>query len=75
MRALETDEVEGQIVSFGLALLIMGKRIDAVEHGRFLCKNHCIFDKVLPFDGMQLLEVLEKCHASVLVGFIDNFAQ
>ena len=45
-------------ISFGLTLLVISEGIDAIEHGRLLCKNLGIFDEVLPFNRVQLFEVL-----------------
>jgi len=53
----------------------VGKWIDPVEHGRFLSENHGVLDKILPFDRMELLELFQKRHASVLVFLTDDFAQ
>ena len=73
--ALEANEVEGLIVCSGLAFLVVGKRIDTIEHCRFLSENHRVLYKILPFNWVELFEVLKKRHAGVLVCLTDNFAQ
>jgi len=55
---LETDEIEREIVDFGLTLLVVGKGVDAIEHGRFFREDLGILDEILPLDRVQLLEVL-----------------
>jgi len=73
--ALETQEVEWKLIGLRLTLLVIGKGIDAVEHGRLLSKDHRVLDKVLPFDGVQLLEILQEGEADVLVLLTNDFTK
>ena len=57
--ALETDEVEREIVDLGLTFLLVGEGVDTVEHGGHFHENLGIFDEILPLGGVQLLEVLQ----------------
>ena len=57
--ALETDEVEREIVDLGLTFLLVGEGVDTVEHGGYFHENLGILDEILPLGGVQLLEVLQ----------------
>ena len=57
--ALETDEVEREIVDLGLTFLLVGEGVDTVEHGGHFHENLGILDEILPLGGVQLLEVLQ----------------
>ncbi len=57
--ALETDEVERQIINLRLALLVVRERVHTVEHGRFFSEDLGVLDEVLPFDRVKLFEVFQ----------------
>jgi hypothetical protein len=40
-----------------------------------LSENLGVPDKVLPFETVQLLEILEECDACIDVGLLDDFPQ
>jgi hypothetical protein len=74
--ALETDAIERQIVQLGVALLVdVTKRSRTVEDGGFLSKNFGVRDEICPFDGVQLLEVLQQHNPSVLILLPDNLTK
>lgn len=64
---LESDGVERDVVGLLVALL--------VQVGRFLGENLGVADKVVPLDGVELLEVLEEGDAGVLVLLADDLSE
>ena len=72
--ALEANKIEWEIIDFGI-FLIVGKGIDTVEHGGLFREDLGILDKVLPFDRVELLEVLEERNAGVLILFTDDLSE
>ena len=73
--ALETDEIEREIVDLGLTFLVVGKGVDTIEHGRLFHEDLGILDEILPLDRMQLFEVFQERNTGVLIFFTDNFSE
>lgn len=75
---LETDGVEGNVVRlFRIALFIRATTEGVLprEHGRFLGQNLGVLDKVLPLDGVKLLEVFQQGNTRVLILLSDNLPE
>ena len=72
---LEPDAVERQVVRLGLALLVHAEGVRAVVHLRLLGQDLGVLHEVVPFHGVQLLEVLEQRHTRVLVLLANDFPE
>ena len=76
---LETNAIERQIISLAtleIRLFVLeAKRSIACKVARLFSQNLGVLDKVVPFDRVQLLQVLEQRNTRILVLFTDNLTQ
>jgi len=63
------------LIGLRLTLPVVGKGIDTVEHGCLLSEDHRVLEKILPFDRVQLLEILQEGDAGVLVLLTNDFTK
>ena len=72
----EADAVEGKVVDFTLdSILFVFIECGTIESGSFFGEDFGVFDETIPFDGVQLLEVLEEGNTGQLIFFTDDFTE
>lgn len=76
-RALEPNTIKGQIIHclpITALLVRSAKWVLAMELIRLLRKYLRVLDEIVSLDRVQLLQVLEQCHARMLILFPDDLS-
>jgi hypothetical protein len=73
---LETDSIEGNIIGLLRSVLfVCAEWVAAVEHVGLFRKDLGVFDEIVPFNRMKLLEIFEKSDSGVLVFLSNDFSE